>query len=83
MITTLDSVSEAAVVAAINENGKDVLKAFIVKKNNALKVEEIVDFVSKHGPVKLEGGVEFTDKLPRNALGKIIRKYLLQESQKN
>ena len=76
MITRHDSVSEAAVVAVANESDKDVLKAFIVKKTNALKAGEIVDFVSKSESVELEGGVEFIDKLPRNPFGKVIRKFL-------
>lgn len=75
------NVKEAAMVVVPNEAGKEVLKAFVVKKNAELKEQEVIAFVSKFGSVKLEGGVEFIEKLPRNPFGKVVRKFLLERNR--
>ena len=74
-------VEEAAMAVVSNEDGNEVLRAFIVKKNLDMKEQEIIDYVSRFASVTIEGGVEFIAKLPRNPFGKIVRKLLLEISR--
>lgn len=50
----------------------------MVKKDQALKAQEVVDFIAgKVAPYKkLRGGVVFTDVIPKSPSGKILRREL-------
>ena len=54
-------------------------KAFIVKRDPNLTKEELLEYfnekVSKHK--MLHGGIEFIDTIPRNSVGKPLKRFLV------
>lgn len=70
-------VREAAVIGVPDEHSGETVKAFVVKKDPALTVDDVV----KHCRESLAGykvprHVEFRDDLPKSPIGKIIRREL-------
>ena len=76
LITHLN-IDDAAVIGVPDEKAGELPKAFVVPKGN-ISPEDIVDFVAERVAPhkKLRGGVEFVDKIPKSASGKILRKDL-------
>ena len=70
-------IDDAAVIGIPDEKAGELPKAFVVPKGDVTP-EEVADFVAeKVAPhKKLRGGVEFIDKIPKSASGKILRKDL-------
>jgi len=73
-----DSVQDAGVVG-VTINGEEVPRGYVVLKDgHSLSEKEIREYmdprVSKHK--RLVGGVVFTDIIPKNPSGKILRKHL-------
>ncbi|KAH0845542.1 hypothetical protein AYO21_11910 [Fonsecaea monophora] len=70
-------IEDAAVIGVPGE-GTEVPRAYVVADKNKISEAEIKEFVkSKVAPYKqLRGGVVYLDQLPRNAVGKILRKDL-------
>lgn len=52
--------------------------AFVVKEDEDLKESEIHQYMNAHlaKHKQLEGGITFVDELPKNQLGKLLRKVL-------
>ena len=76
------AIADAAVIPLPDEEAGEVPKAFIVLKGEAT-AEEIIDFVEKQvAPHKRIREVEFIDKIPRSAAGKILRRVLVQAERK-
>ncbi|OLE16436.1 MAG: hypothetical protein AUI36_37350 [Cyanobacteria bacterium 13_1_40CM_2_61_4] len=76
------AIADAAVIPLPDEEAGEVPKAFIVLKGQAT-AEEIIDFVEKQvAPHKRIREVEFIDKIPRSAAGKILRRVLVQAERK-
>ena len=71
------NIDDAAVIGIPDEKTGELPKAFVVPKGD-ITPEDVVDFVAgKVAPhKKLRGGVEFIDKIPKSASGKILRKDL-------
>ena len=70
-------VLEVAVVGVADDHSGEVPKAFVVKKDTNLTVEELQDFASKRlTGYKRPQSYEFIDELPKTAVGKILRKSL-------
>ncbi|KAJ6558663.1 phenylacetyl-CoA ligase [Mycena sp. CBHHK59/15] len=92
-LLTHPSVVDAAVVGVPDEYSGELPRAFIVLKpelaakvnNNAAFAEEIRTSILEHvSNVKskhkwLAGGVQFTDSIPRNPSGKILRRLLREQ----
>jgi len=76
-LTEHPKVLEVAVVGVADDHSGEVPKAFVVKKDPDLTVEELQDFASKRlTGYKRPQSYEFIDELPKTAVGKILRKSL-------
>ena len=77
LLTSHPKIDDAAVIGIPDEKAGELPKAFVVPKGD-ITPEEITAFVAeKVAPrKKLRGGVEFIDKIPKSATGKILRKVL-------
>ncbi|KAK2171954.1 hypothetical protein NP493_1012g00018 [Ridgeia piscesae] len=83
MLLTHPAVTDAAVIGLPDLRAGELPAAFVVLKAGSTATEvEINDFVNdKVAPYnKLRGGVTFIEKLPRSALGKILRRQLTDEA---
>ncbi|XP_078382022.1 uncharacterized protein LOC144664698 [Oculina patagonica] len=71
------NIDDAAVIGVPDEKTGELPKAFVVPKGD-ITPEAVVDFVAERVAPhkKLRGGVEFIDKIPKSASGKILRKDL-------
>ncbi|MCB0405187.1 MAG: long-chain-fatty-acid--CoA ligase [Bdellovibrionales bacterium] len=70
-------VLEAAAIAVPDEKSGEVPKLFIVKKEESLTEQEIIDFCRKNlTAYKVPKHVEFRNDLPKTNVGKILRKAL-------
>jgi long-chain acyl-CoA synthetase len=69
---------ESAAIKVVDERGHDVVKLFVVKKDESLTKEELFIYGTKSlTNYKRPKIIEFVDKLPKSPLGKILR-YLLK-----
>jgi 4-coumarate--CoA ligase len=83
-LQTHPEILEAAVVGMPIEGGSEVPRAYVVlRRNGGLSESEVKDFVRKHLAEykQLRGGVRFVDDLPKNAVGKILRRELRDKSR--
>lgn len=70
-------VLEAAAVGVPNEKSGEIVKVFIVKKDQSLTEEEVIKFCREElTGYKVPKAVEFRDDLPKSNVGKILRKEL-------
>ena len=71
------NIDDAAVIGVPDEKSGELPKAFVVPKGD-ISPEGVVEFVAERVAPhkKLRGGVEFVDKIPKSASGKILRKDL-------
>uniref|UniRef100_A0A914Z8M1 4-coumarate--CoA ligase n=1 Tax=Panagrolaimus superbus TaxID=310955 RepID=A0A914Z8M1_9BILA len=78
-------VADAAVVGIPNEAAGEIPKAFIVRKNSNLTEQQIHEFVNaKTAAYKhLKGGIEFISEIPKSPAGKILRRFLRDQSSKS
>ena len=77
-----DAVVDAAVVGIDDEEMGQRLTAFVVSKpESSLSADEIKEYVRSHlARFKIPRHVEFVDEIPRNSMGKILRRSLLDGS---
>ncbi len=76
-LTEHPKVLEVAVVGIEDKHSGEAPKAFVVKKDPSLTVEELKDFASERlTGYKRPQTYEFIDELPKTAVGKILRKSL-------
>ncbi|HEX4357991.1 MAG TPA: AMP-binding protein [Pseudonocardia sp.] len=74
-----EAVADAAVVGVPDEHSGELPKAFIVRRDShpGLAAEELLAFVAERvAPYKKIRLVEFLDRIPKSAAGKILRKEL-------
>lgn len=70
-------VLEAAAVGLKSDKSGEVVKIFVVRKDNSLDEQEIITFCKQHlTGYKVPKAVEFRDELPKSNVGKILRKDL-------
>ncbi|MEL1746994.1 AMP-binding enzyme, partial [Acinetobacter baumannii] len=68
---------EVAVVGIADEKSGEVPKAFIVKKDDSLSVEEIQNYAKENlTGYKQPRHIQFINELPKSNVGKILRKEL-------
>lgn len=75
------NILDAGVIGIAHPTWGEVPRAFVVRRPG-LRVteEEIMQFVAARVAKykRIEGGVQFVPSIPRNPMGKILKKYLLQ-----
>lgn len=78
LLLTHSDIVDAAVVGAPDEDGQEIPKAFVVRREGAeLDGPAVEAFVAEHvAPHKKIRAVEFIDVVPKSASGKILRKDL-------
>ena len=76
---------DAAVIGKPDEESGEIPKAFVVKNpDSGLTENDIIDFIAdKVATFKQIREVEFTDSIPRNPSGKILRRLLRNPSGAN
>lgn len=79
VIAMMEGVTEVAVIGVPNDAGEKV-KAFIVKKDPALTVEQIIDYCyTQLAAYKIPKEIEFRTELPKSNVGKILRRMLKEK----
>ncbi len=77
VITSLPAVAECAVVGVPDMVTGEVVKAFMVLKDQTLSAEEVIAFCRRHlTSYKVPKLIEFRKELPKNPIGKILRREL-------
>ena len=77
LLLTHPKVADVAVIPVADDEAGEVPKAFIVARE-ACGAQEIMDFVAASvAPYKKVRAVEFIDKIPKSASGKILRRELI------
>lgn len=73
-------VLECAVIGVASETTGEAIKLFIVKKDNSLTEDEIIEHCRKYlTPYKVPKHVAFVKILPKSAIGKVLRRKLHEE----
>ena len=70
---------DCAVVGVLGPNQREAARAFVVRENLNLTEKELLTFLKQNRTSldwKLEAGVKFVQEIPRNHLGKVIRRLL-------
>ncbi len=81
VLLTHPSVADAAVIPCPDDEAGEIPKAFVVLKGKAT-AQELMDFVAeKVAPYKKIRLLEFIDKIPKSASGKILRRVLVQQER--
>lgn len=77
-------VVEAAVIGAPDREQGEVVKCFVVPKNENLTEAELMEYCREHlAKYKLPKTIEFLEELPKNTTGKILRKALKEQVLQN
>lgn len=77
------NVKEAAVVGIPHQNEGEIVKAYIVPKHNSeMDIEELKGFCyAKLARYKVPKEFEIRDSLPRNSVGKLLKRILVEEEK--
>jgi acyl-CoA synthetase (AMP-forming)/AMP-acid ligase II len=80
LLLTHPAVADAAVIPLPDEEAGEIPKAFVVLKSGSeATAAEIMHFVAARvAPFKKIRHLEFTDKIPKSASGKILRRVLVE-----
>ena len=77
VIVEMDGVLEAAAIGLADEKSGEVVKLFVVRKDDSLTEEDVIDFCRENlTGYKVPKQVEFRDELPKTNVGKILRREL-------
>ena len=77
VVVELDGVLEAAAIGVADERSGEVVKIFVVRKNDTLTEQDIIDHCRENlTGYKRPKMVEFRDELPKTNVGKILRREL-------
>ena len=77
VITTHPGVVECAAVGVPDEKSGEAVKVFVVRKDPALTVEQLMEFCKENFTgYKKPKFIEFRDELPKTNVGKILRREL-------
>ena len=77
VVASHPKVLEAAAIGIPDEKSGEVVKLFVVKKENSLSKDEIIAYCKENlTGYKVPKQVEFRDELPKTNVGKILRRAL-------
>ena len=80
VIASNPKVSDVGVVGVADPKSAEVVKAFVVRKDQGLTEEELIRFCRERlAPYKVPRMVEFREELPKSNIGKILRRMLREE----
>jgi acyl-CoA synthetase (AMP-forming)/AMP-acid ligase II len=81
LLLTHPQVADAAVIPCQDDEAGEIPKAFVVLRGEATAAE-LIDFVATRvAPHKKIRQLEFIDKIPKSASGKILRRVLVQQER--
>jgi long-chain acyl-CoA synthetase len=81
-LAAMPGVREVAVVGAPDPESGEMVKAFIVKNDNSITQDSVRAYAYEHlTGYKVPKEVEFRDTLPKNNVGKILRRELRDEKE--
>lgn len=77
VIMLLPKVFECAAIGIPDEKSGEVVKVFIVKKDDSLTESEVMEFCKENlTNYKIPKSIVFTNELPKSNVGKIMRRLL-------
>lgn len=77
VVASHPGIIEVAAVGVPHERSGEIVKLFVVKKDQNLTVDEIIKYCREHlTAYKVPKAVEFRDELPKTNVGKILRRKL-------
>ncbi|HLU55903.1 MAG TPA: AMP-binding protein [Pseudonocardia sp.] len=78
LLLTHEDIADVAVIGVRDPEGEEVPKAFVVRRDGAgLTADDVMTYVAERiAPHKKVRVVEFIDRIPKSASGKILRKEL-------
>jgi len=80
VVTTHPKVLEAGAIGIVEAEAKEAVKLFVVKKDPALSVEELMAYCKERlTNYKMPKYVEFRNSLPKSNVGKVLRRVLQEE----
>ncbi|MGV2987549.1 long-chain-fatty-acid--CoA ligase FadD [Vibrio sp. E150_011] len=81
VIALNEKVLEVAAIGEANEASGELVKVYIVKSDNSLTKEEVIEHCRVHlTGYKIPKRVEFREDLPKTNVGKILRRVLREEN---
>jgi len=83
VVVMLPGVLECAAVGIIDKKSGEAVKLFVVRRDPALTVEQVLDHCRNHlTAYKCPRDVEFRRELPKSNVGKILRRELRDEARR-
>lgn len=84
VICTYPHIEDAAVIGVAHEYLGEEIKAFIVvKEGEIIDKTQLLEYLSKRlARFKLPRSIEFIDSLPKNVMGKLLRRLLLEQKMR-
>jgi long-chain acyl-CoA synthetase len=75
---------EAAVIGLPDEHSGEVVAAYVVRRDQALTVEELRQFCRENlTGYKVPRRIEFRETLPKTNVGKVLRRALKEEVEQS
>lgn len=77
VIVSMDGVLEVGVIGGRTRDGNELVRAFIVKKDQALTEKDVDSYCREHlTAYKIPKDIIFKQELPKTNVGKILRRQL-------
>ncbi|UZR96482.1 AMP-binding protein [Chondrinema litorale] len=83
VVSSHQKVTEVGAIGVPSEKSGEVVKIYVVKKDQSLSKEELIAHCKQNlAPYKVPKHIEFRDELPKTNVGKILRRKLKEECLK-